>query len=171
MKTVRFIAPSDVAVYGANDIESWCNSSGGGCASAAAAKDWARGYSGVGAGNCIDFGSADQCPTNTYSGVTCGNTNWTQYDYWYLSWGNPDALPAPEIYHDDWAMQWEMIDLYGVHHWPANGAMLFEGPMDEFDLDSSTDTAAQAWNALRSALEASSSTDQQFFYSLEVHTQ
>lgn len=159
---------SQVAMYGANDLESWCDSPpGAACRSASAAINWANGYSSVGGSLYFNFGSADNCPTNSYSGGSCGNTGWTQYDYWYLSWGNPAAVPTPEIYHDSWATQWEMIDLYSVYH--HGGRMTFWGPMDEHDLDGSTDTATQAWDALWNALHTHTSTAQNLFYSIEIH--
>lgn len=157
---------SQVKAYGANDIESWCGSSVG-CKSPSSAISWAKGYSSVSGSLYFNFGSADECPTSGYNDESCGSTGWTQYDYWYLSWGNPAALPTPEIYHDSWASQWEMIDLYSVNH--QGGRMTFEGPMDEYDLDNSTDTAAQAWDALWSALNSHSSTAQNLFYSIEIH--
>jgi hypothetical protein len=163
-----------VLVSGAADIESWCNA---GCtrhASASAAMNWAKGYSSVG-NLYYNFGSADGCPENSSNNTVPCAGSWTQYDYWYVSWGNPSALPTPEIYNQTGAQarQWEMISLYSVQH--HGGALVFQGPMDQHNVNGpgccpgTNDTATQAWDQLWTGLHAHRSTAQNFTYSLEIH--
>jgi hypothetical protein len=151
---------SQVAVEGANDIEpSWWNPSD--------SMSWSQGYASVGNGLYIDFGSADGCPTNSYDNSQYCNNGWSQYDEWYVSWGSPPAMSAPEIYFQALADQWTMISLYGAQY--QNAAVRMQGPMDEYDLDTSTFTPTQAWNALWNDLNSYSATAQNMFFALEIH--
>lgn len=150
-----------VKARGANDIEP-------GFGSAPAAKDWVNGYKtsvGTGGLTFYDYGSADGCPQTTSSNGACNN-GWDQYYVWYDSYGSGVANPTPEIYFSSQANQWAMISLYGaqVHNRPLDIA----GPLDEHDLDNSSNTATQAWDQLWNGVNAHSSTAQNFRYSLEI---
>lgn len=140
---------------GGNDIEPhWSPYS--------AAADWVNGFSGHGF-LYLNFGSADGCPVSTSGNGPCSN-GWNQYDVWYLAWGAPAAMSAPEIYYSANAWQWAQISWFG--HVYENGAdILFTGPWDEYDLDPSTYTPAQAWNALVSDVGRT------FPYALEIHSE
>lgn len=151
-----------VIVMGANDIESWCGSPpGAACRSFAAAKAWVQGFVSVDGHNYLNFGSADNCSTNTSSGGSCPGTGWTQYDYWYISRQAHGVIP--QIYHTAWAEQWEMISLYGVLH-QHNKRVSFIGPL------TTPGFIAQrpAWDALWGALHQHKSTAQRFIASLEI---
>lgn len=149
---------TQVLMYGANDIEpSW--------SSASAAIAWANGFASVSGYGYFDYGSADGCPQTTSGNGACNN-GWNQYDVYYVSWGANPAHPVPEIYYQSQANEWAMISLYGAQH--QGGHIVIWGPMDEYPLDNSTNTAAQAWNELWNAVNARSSTAQNFGYSMEI---
>ena len=163
-----------VLVSGADDIESWCNP---GCtqhASASAAINWAKGYTSVG-NLYYNFGSVDGCPENSSNNTIPCAGGWTQYDYWYVSWGNPSALPTPEIYNQTGAQasQWEMLSLYSVQH--HGGPLVFQGPLDQHNINGpgccpgTNNTATQAWDQLWTSLHSHRSTAQNLNYSLEIH--
>lgn len=152
---------SQVRMYGANDIEpSWSGAS--------AAIAWANGFAGVSGYGYFDYGSADGCPQTSSNNGSCNN-GWNQYDVYYVSWGAQPAHPTPEIYYQSQANQWAMISLYGAQH--QGGHIVIWGPWDEHDLDTSTFTATQAWDALWYAVNSRSSTAQNFGYSLEIHNE
>jgi hypothetical protein len=150
---------AQVGVVGANDIEPGFNS-------ASASISWAQGYSSINPAHYLDYGSADGCPTN-YSGNGSCNNGWDQYDVWYVSWGAVSALPLPEIYYSSLAQQWAMISLYGAQY--QNSTVYMQGPWDEYDLDSSTDTSDAAWDQLWTDLNNNSLTQQSMSYSAEIH--
>ncbi len=126
-----------VATWGANDIESWNNPS--------YTYNWYSGYSSQGPPAYIDFGSANGCPTTGY-GPACSN-GWSQGDYYNLSWNEPLAYSTPEIYYQANASQWAWISAYGAASQPAGGIQPW-GPVDQYDLVTSSNTAQQAWNDL-----------------------
>jgi hypothetical protein len=150
---------SQVGVDGANDIEPGFNS-------ASASISWAQGYSSINPAHYLDYGSADGCPTNYSGNGSCYN-GWNQYDVWYVSWGAAPELPIPEIYYSSMAQEWAMISLYGAQH--QNSTVYMQGPWDEYDLDSSTDTSTSAWNQLWTDLNNNSLTKQNMSYSAEIH--
>src|SRR5579884_2741368 len=115
----------------------------------------------------IDFGSSDGCPQDSYNNDSCNN-GWNQDTEWYLSWGDLDAIPLPQIYVPAQAQQWAMISLYGATHYQR--PLTIAGPMDQYDEDSSTYSALDAWNALWSALNSNPATAQNMTYSVEIHT-
>jgi hypothetical protein len=151
---------SQIVVVGANDIESWGDSP--------STVAWVRGFNSEG-GKFINFGSADGCPP---AGSAC-NRGWTQQDYYYVSWGNPSAVAAPEIYYEANALQWQAISQWGA----LNGgtAISFEGPLDEGGTFSACSsgrqpfTATAAWGCLSSALGADGRTAVTMTYSDEIH--
>ncbi len=155
---------SHVIIAGGDDIESW--------GSPGAAINWVNGYHSVG-NIYYNFGSADGCPENSSNNTIHCAGNWTQYDYWYVSWGNPSAFSTPEIYNQTGAQaqQWAMISLYSVQH--HSGPIVFMGPMDQHNIQpgcctGTNNTATQAWDQLWNALHARKSTAQNLFYSLEI---
>jgi len=157
---------SQVVMFGANDIESWCPSN---CVSPSAVISWVNGFSSVSGGyKYFDFGSADGCPQYSSNNGGC-NGAWNQYYYWYLSWGATAALALPEIYYPAQAQQWAMISLYGAQY--RSAPVYMQGPMDEYDLDNTTLTASQAWNDLWTDLNNNSATAQSLSFSVEIHNE
>ncbi|MGH7685885.1 MAG: hypothetical protein ACREN2_03605 [Candidatus Dormibacteria bacterium] len=151
-----------VAVYGASDMET-------GYGSQNATLNWVQGFA-TGSLAFLDYGDAGGCPRNSYTsgdGYGC-NGDWNQYGVWYKSWGNPAAYPLPEIYYQPLADQWWTISRYG--YYDQGGARLtFEGPLDEYDRDPSTNTNVQAWNDLSNDLENDANTNVPLTYSVEIH--
>jgi hypothetical protein len=131
-----------VQVWGGDDMElAW--------ATYAATSSWESGYAAHTSQDYTDYGDANSCPPY---GSCYGS--WTQHDVYLLAWGDTPAWATPEIYYTADASEWISIsDTYG----PID----FWGPMDEYDLDSSTLTPAQAWSALCSS--------QTCEYSLQIH--
>lgn len=152
-------AAPQVTYWGGSDIESWGGKT--------ATESWATGWNSATSRFYVDYGSADQCSETAYNNQPCGNTGYYQYDYWWLSYGLVNALCAPDIYVSGLAQQWEMISHYGYSY--QGKRIYFEGPLDEYDLNSSTYTPTAAWDALWSALNSSSATADTPPYSLEVH--
>ena len=148
---------SHVAVWGANDIESW----GGGGISPTQTYNWYNGYAASNGPTYVNFGSADGCPQNTSGSCSYG---WGQGDYYNLSWRETLAFAAPEIYvypnNPVQALQWAYISSYGA---PFAGQISPMGPLDENDLDPSTNSPTAAWNQLQFFLSGS-------VYSMEMHT-
>ena len=155
---------SQVGMLGAYDMESWCPNH---CVTPSGAMAWESGFGSVSGGyKYLDYGSADGCPQTTASNGGCSG-GWKQSDYWYLSWGATPALPVPEIYVTAQAQQWAMISLYGAQ---SQGARLYmQGPLDEYDLDTTTLTASQAWSYLWTNLNNNAATTDTPPYSLEIH--
>jgi hypothetical protein len=151
--TVNNTVASQVTIYGGDDIEP-------AYASQSRSVDWANGYNSVSSRPFyIDFGSCDGCPTsattgNGYTFYPCsGCSAWNQYGVWKVSWGEPSALALPEIYGYPQQHQWSAISYYGkIAQSSSEGEVRFEGPLDEYDLDSSTYTSAQAWTNFWNAL-------------------
>ena len=84
-----------------------------------------------------------------------------------MSWGASPDEPLPEIYYSTQAQQWAMISLYGAQY--QGSAAHMQGPLDEYDLDSSTNTSDQAWNQLWTDLNNNSATAQNMTYSAQIH--
>jgi hypothetical protein len=137
---------------GADDIEPcW--------SSPTEAKAWIDGYSSATNLPMYDFGSADGCPG------ACPN-GWTPYDLWYVSYGNADAYPLPEIYYHSMAHEWYAESAYAEQS--AGGPILFLGTMTEYASDSSTYAPADGFTALQSAINADSSTAYPLQYSTDI---
>lgn len=151
---------SQIAILGANDIEP-------GFGNAPSAIAWAQGFASVSGFLYINYGSADGCPQTSANNGACIN-GWNQYDVWYVSWGSLPAEPAPEIYFLTQSRQWAMISLYGAQAQSSQGAVLMQGPWDEHDLDSTTLTSEQAWNALWTDLNNNSATAQDMPFAMEI---
>lgn len=152
---------SQVTMMGANDLEPGFGSASGSIA-------WAQGFASVSGYLYLNYGSADGCPQYSTGNGACNN-GWNQYDVWYVSWGSPPAIVSPEIYYTANARQWAMISLYGAQS--QGGKVLMQGPWDEYDLDTSTLTPAQAWSNLWTDLNNNSATAQNMPFSLEIHNE
>lgn len=155
---------SQVNATGASDMEP-------GWDTAADTEAWVNGYAGVNPAVYINYGSADGCPlsnpTPPYN-QSCNN-GWKQYDVWYVSWGATPANAQPEIYYSSLATQWTMISMYGAQNQGSSGKILYEGPWDENDLDSSTLTSDQAWTDFWTALNSYTATAEDLHYSAQIH--
>jgi hypothetical protein len=160
---------TQVSIRGGNDIEpAWSSQS--------EAISWANGYDGAaGAKLYVDFGSCDGCPVsattgNGYTFGPCsGCSTWNQYGIWEVAWGEPLAMPAPEIYVPNQEDQWAAIADYGLK--AKSNMVMFQGPLDEYPRDHNTYTAAQAWTAFTGALSGDfgGAVNQTPGYSLEIH--
>jgi hypothetical protein len=145
-----------VSVWGGSDIEP-------GFGSASAAIDWSNGFADKTSALYLNYGSADGCPP--YG--SCNN-GWDQYDVWYVSWGSTPATIAPQIYCSAQGSQWADLSLYGADD--QSGAIFFQGPLDQYDLDMTDNyTSTGAWDDLVNDLDANSATAQTPPYSLEIH--
>lgn len=151
-----------VSVWAASDMETeW--------GSQTATNDWSNGFA-AGSLGYVDYGDAGGCSWTGYtggSGYGC-NGGWNQYGVWYASWGAPPAYPLPEIYHPVNAEQWFYISEYG-YHIQGGARLAFDGPMDEYDRDPSTDNNIQAWDDLSNQLEGDPNTNVPMTYSVEIH--
>jgi hypothetical protein len=121
---------SQITVWGANDIETW------GGAAASDAEAWEVGYQSATGQGYLDYGSLNGCPP--YG--SCTGNGWTQAVYYALSWADAPAWPLPEIYYSTQADEWTNLD--GAC---GSGHMEFTGPLDEYDLQSNSNTPSQAW--------------------------
>lgn len=140
---------TQVNIDAANDIEpAWDTY--------APTKAWVDAYTAANGPMYIDFGSADGCPQTTHTNGACSN-GWNQDGVWYVGYGAAPALAAPEIYLQAQANQWGQLKQWKY--------MFYEGPLDEYTLDPSTFTAAQAWTALGDAQAWSTS----MYFSMEIH--
>jgi hypothetical protein len=166
-----------VVVEGANDMEPGFgpNSSQGNTI------NWVNGYSVSGAPYYFNYGNAP-CSTTAHNNTSCavpGDSSWTQYGIWYVSWDQTPAFPLPEIYYNPPyptgnpanANEWEQIALYGLQYQSWAGVMMFSisGPLDELDLQSGSDSPTDAWDQLWTALNSQTSTAQSLGYSMEIH--
>jgi hypothetical protein len=151
---------SPVLVWGGSDLEpSW--------SSWPDVQAWITGFAAANPPLYLNDGSADGCPRDTDDNGGCNN-GWDQYDVWYASWGAPLAAASPEIYYAADATEWALISEYGAVY-QGGHAIEYEGPLDEYDLNSDTITSAQAWDDLANA---SNHYGVPFDppYSLEVHS-
>ena len=138
---------SQVSVEGGNDMEP-------GYDTYSPTASWISGWTGAVSLYLLNYGSADGCPQTTHTDGGCNN-GWNQNDVWLVSWGDPPSFAAPEIYIQAQANQWGQI-----RYWKY---MTYEGPLDEYPLNTSTFTSTAAWTAL---WNASGGVGQ--FYSLEI---
>ncbi len=148
-----------VVIRAANDMEpAWADHSLTG--------NWVAGYASINPAFYINYGSADGCPSSTANNGACAN-GWHQTDVWWVSWYEPPALSAPEIYFRVQSQQWTMIALYAATY--RGSYMRFQGPLDEYDVNHSTLTSTAAWNYFWSDLNSRSSTAQNMLRSMEIH--
>jgi len=139
---------SQVTFMGGNDFEDWYSTT-----TATAAEAWAQGFDGATSKLYLNFGSADGCSTTGYSaggghGDTCDAANdlFGQHSYWYLSWGEPAAESAPEIYNTDMPKQWLEICLYGTYE--ESSEIYFTGPLSQNNSFTIADSWSYFWNDL-----------------------
>jgi hypothetical protein len=128
---------------------------------------WVDGYNATSSAPLYDYGSADACPYSGYSGNCDG---WGQHGLWYISWGNSDGYPVPEIYQYSMADQWYYESVYSSAN-EANGRLGFLGTMTQYaacGCGSSTYTAAQGFNELQSLINGNSSTSYTMSYSTDI---
>jgi hypothetical protein len=158
-----------VVVNGANDIESWVEDWQPKGVPYSSTLDWANGYNSHTSALYLNFGSYDGCPVSTYSDGGC-NAGWDQYDYWYLSWGFPPALTAPEIYYFSGAQKAHMISAYGAAY--QNSQVAYTAPWDQYAACTCTYTAQEAWDNLWNQMNTVSPvTAEDFPYSMEIRYQ
>ena len=159
---------SGVVVDGGMDIEDW-----GGDGSPANTKTWLTAFLGATTADFVNHGAASGCPSSG-GGVNVSapcNGGWTQADYYDVSGGiSPTRIKVlPQIYNDDMAPQWELIDRYGTSN--GHAKLTFVGPLTENRAEceaggspsctSSSDlTPTAAWNALWTQLRSDPSTAQ-----------
>jgi hypothetical protein len=137
---------SQVQIWGGDDFETW------GGAAASDALSWESGYEQTHGTNgvpypYVDYGSLDGCPP--YGG--CSGNGWSQSVYWHLSWGAPPAYPLPEIYYGTQTNEWVSLSQWGYNN-HGGEVMVFTGPLDEYDLNTSTFSSGAAWSSLVSGL-------------------
>jgi hypothetical protein len=137
---------SQITIWGGNDIEAWYSNT-----SPSQITAWANGYDAHTSALYVNFGSADGCNQTGYTsgnGYVCssrnGNANFTQHDYWNLSYGLPNAVSLPEIYSTGAAAEWTQLCLYGKNI--QGKEIFFEGPLNNWYKDSTSLTATAAWN-------------------------
>lgn len=153
---------SQISVGGANDMEPIYDD-------ASDTRAWVNGFANAAPnGFYVDYGSAGGCPEYSASNGPC-NDGWTQDDVYYVSWGTNPSFALPEIYNSAMANEWAMISLYGAQTYGYK--IDFDGPLDEYDLDSSTNSPSDAWNQLWTALNNNSATAVNMPYSAEMHNE
>jgi hypothetical protein len=128
---------------------------------------WIDGYNTATTAPLYDYGSADDCP---YSGFSGNCDGWGQHGLWYVSWGNSDGYPVPEIYSYTLANQWYTESVYSSTN-ESNGRLGFLGTMTQYaacGCGSGTYTAAQGFNTLQNLLNGDSRTSYTMSYSTDI---
>jgi hypothetical protein len=143
---------ANVSVWGAGDWETW--------GTFGYLEGWAGcGYSTVSNSPVINFGSADGCPSGSYStwqNYPCSG-DWNQDSNWWDSWGWGPAWATPEIYYNGPTQNcpgfqaqhiaWADIDQWGSND--HNSPISFLGPFtDANTCDPTNDAYIDFWNAL-----------------------
>ncbi len=128
---------------------------------------WIDGYNSATSTPLYDYGSADDCP---YSGFSGNCDGWGQHGLWYVSWGNTDGYPVPEIYQ--WLMgdQWYYESVYSSTS-ESNGRLGFLGTMTQYaacGCGSSTYTPAQGFDTLQNLINGDSRTSYTMSYSTDI---
>lgn len=159
-----------VAARGGMDFEPWTGLPN---QSPTSARNWITGWSNTTSAGYLNIGSADGCSQTgtgagpTSDGLAC-NHSWYQGDEWWVSYGAPPATVYPEIYTSAQALQWGWISDYGYVY--KSDAVAFTGPLDEYDLNSGTNTPTVAWNDLYNAVNSHVGTSQSTFaHATEMH--
>jgi len=153
------------AVAGANDIETWNN--------VAATRAWVNGYDSVNNRPYYNFGSCDGCPYYNHPEWN-PNNNWTQEDFWYVSWGVKAAWPLPEIYNTlgTHAYQWQYLSLYAyINHGMAMeimGAFTQWQACQGRSCVGTDNTPAAGWLQLYNALNSDVRTAQGLQWSTDI---
>lgn len=155
---------SQVRAVGGTDVELNWNTP-------AATRRWVNGYASATSYSYYVDGAAEGCPPVG----TCDN-GWSNEDIYYVNWWNPPAWPFPQIYNElgTNASQWQILSAYGVS---AHGSkMVFRGTMSQYQACADQNEACsgtknspvEAWNQLRSAINASSSTKGTIPYATDI---
>ncbi len=152
---------SNVTIWGGSDLEP-------GFSVYSDAYNWVQGYDSIDPAIYVNYGSAPGCFNDTGgSGSFDCSSGWTTSDIYYVSWGALPAVTVPQVHHTTYGEDWTNVSLYGSRY-GSQGAINFEGPLDEYDLTSSSYTPLQAWDHLSSDL-ANHGLPSVMPYSLEVH--
>lgn len=128
---------------------------------------WIDGYNSASSAPLYDYGSADDCP---YSGFSGNCDGWGQNGLWYVSWGNSDGYPVPEIYQYSMAEQWYTESVYSAVN-KSNGKLDFLGTMTQYaacGCGSSTYSPSQGFNALQNLINGDSRTAYGMSYSTDI---
>jgi len=134
-------------------------------------RNWVNGYSATTSLYLYDFGACE-CSLGYNPNYLMPN-GWTYEDVWYVSFGNPNSFPAPEIYNTTGAnaSQWQGVSHYGAvaHH----AAVYFPGVLTESGACSQVSSCAgidntplQGMTQLRNALNQDSLTRDIALYSI-----
>jgi hypothetical protein len=125
-------------------------------------RDWVNGYNARTAKTLYDYGSAE-------------TGYWTNYQLWYISWGNVDALPIPEIYYPGMVTEWYNESVYAYNN--QGGQIGFIGTMTEYEdvcggigtsCSTTTYTPAGGFNAFQTKLNSDSRTAETMSYSTDI---
>jgi hypothetical protein len=128
---------------------------------------WIDGYNTATSAPLYDYGSADDCP---YSGFSGNCDGWGQHGLWYVSWGNTDGYPVPEIYQWSMADQWYYESVYSSTN-ESNGRLGFLGTMTQYaacGCGSGTYTPAQGFDTLQNLINGDSRTSYAMSYSTDI---
>lgn len=128
---------------------------------------WIDGYNAATSTPLYDYGSADACPYSGYNGNCDG---WGQHGLWYVSWGNTDGYPVPEIYQWSMADQWYYESVYSSTS-ESNGRLGFLGTMTQYaacGCGGSTYSPAQGFDTLQNLLNGDSRTSYTMSYSTDI---
>lgn len=128
---------------------------------------WVDGFNATSTAPLYDYGSADGCP---YSGFSGNCSGWGQHGLWYVSWGNKDGYPFPEIYQWSMGDQWYYESVYSSTS-EANGKLGFLGTMTQYAAcacGGSTYTPAQGFDTLQNLINGDSRTSYAMSYSTDI---
>lgn len=134
-------------------------------------RHWTDGYAYRTPAAYINTGSANGCPAySRYDGQNryCQN-GWDREAYWYVSWGNPRALPAPQIFNADMPWQWAGICLWGAAG--HGNACRPTAPLDEHPLNTGTSDENRAYADLAYTLAQNPATNYPPPFSMEMHVE
>jgi hypothetical protein len=138
------VAPANVTVIGANDIESDFAST------QRQAQTWENAYFANTAADLVFNGALNDCPTVFGDRSACA-FGWTQQQWWRLAHhvenGRNRTRVLPQIYFPVQAVQW--ANLYATN----GGGLRFVGSLTQFGADSTTFTPRQGWVALYRAVQ------------------
>lgn len=145
---------------GANDFEAFGKPASGSTAS----KAWIDGYNSVsGRPFFVNYGSADGCPTSSFTSGTACNAGLNSEAIYHVSWTG-SAYPLPEIYttSGSQAKQWMYLSLYSYTQ--HSSAFLFQGVMTQHgacaqaSCSGTDNTPSAGWNQLTNQLQTNSHT-------------
>jgi hypothetical protein len=159
------IASQVIAVGGIDSELNW-NTAG-------ATRRWVDGYDSATPYSYYVDGAAEGCPP----AGTCDN-GWSDEDIYYVNWWNKPAWPFPQIYNEAGtnATQWQRISAFGVTN--HGSKMVFRGAMSQLEACADQgnpsvcsglkNTPVEAWNQLRNAVNANSSTKGTIPYATDI---